>query len=130
MYESDDTSLKSNPLNSQLKRPNEDIFLSPLMNNDQNNDEKEIFKEDQIDDINFIRILMYVDGEDNGMNIANDEQFKEIYQLMDEYYGISGDKVLNKYEVWKKYIKNLKMKKNFNERSSQGKLVSDIETEK
>ena len=130
MYESDDTSLKSNPLNSQLKRPNEDIFLSPLMNNDQNNDDKEIFKEDQIDDINFIRILMYVDGEDNGMNIANDEQFKEIYQLMDEYYGISGDKVLNKYEVWKKYIKNLKMKKNFNERSSQGKLVSDIETEK
>jgi hypothetical protein len=34
--------------------------------------------QEQIDDINFISILMYVDGEENGLSIANDRQFQEI----------------------------------------------------
>lgn len=38
---------------------------------------------------------------------------------MDEYYGLSERKILNKYEIWKKYTRNLQMKKNFDERSRE-----------
>lgn len=85
---------------------------------------------DQIDDINFINILMHIDGEENGVSIANDHQFDEICKLMDEYYGLNESKILNKYEVWKKYIRNLKMKKNFEERSREGELTQNPDTEK
>lgn len=33
---------------------------------------------DKIDDINFMNILMYINGEEKGVNIANDQQFQEI----------------------------------------------------
>ena len=92
--------------------------------------EMDTLNQDQIDDINFISILMYVDGEDKGVNVANDRQFGEICKLMDEYYGINEKKILNKYEVWKKYIQNLKMKKNFDERSREGELTHNSESEK
>lgn len=65
--------------------------------------------QDEIDNINFMSILMYVNGEDNGVRVANDEQFEEICKLMNEYYGVNQN-VLNKYEVWKKYTQTLKMK--------------------
>ncbi|CAI2387378.1 unnamed protein product [Moneuplotes crassus] len=87
-------------------------------------EEKEELDEDKIDDINFMNILMYINGEEKGINVANDAQFQEICNLMDEYYGLSERKILNKYEIWKKYIRNLQMKKNFEERSSQGAALS------
>ncbi|CAI2387291.1 unnamed protein product [Moneuplotes crassus] len=82
-------------------------------------EEKEREEVNRIDGINFMNILMYINGEDQGVNIANDQQFQEICKLMDEYYGLSERKILNKYEIWKKYIKNLQMKKNFDERSRE-----------
>ena len=86
--------------------------------------------QEEIDDINFISILMHVNGEDNELNIANDQQFEEICKLMNEYYGLNETKFLNKYEVWKKYIKNLRLKKRFEERSREGDITLDSVSEK
>jgi len=52
-------------------------------------------------EVNFIDILMHVDGEEKGVNVANDRQFEEICKFMDEYYGLSEKKMVNKYEIWK-----------------------------
>jgi hypothetical protein len=49
---------------------------------------------------------------------------------MDEYYGLNERKILNKYELWRQYIKNLKMKKNFDERSRDGHITHNKEKEK
>lgn len=49
---------------------------------------------------------------------------------MDEYYGLNERKILNKYEVWRQYIKNLKMKKNFDERNREGEITRNNEKEK
>ena len=73
---------------------------------------------------------MNVDGKENGFSIANDQQFEEICKLMDEYYGINQKKILNKYEVWKNYIKTLKMKKRFEERTRDSTLPHEAETSK
>jgi hypothetical protein len=91
---------------------NERMRLTPLeINNDPN--------QDKFDEINFINILMYVNGEDKGVSVANDKQFSEIIKLMDEYYGLDEQKILNKYEIWTKYIRNLKMQRKFEERFNE-----------
>lgn len=111
-YEVDDfKSLLAQNIAKDIHEP-----LTPLI---KNND----LDQDKIDDISFINILMYVDGEDKGVSIANDKQFDEICKLMDEYYGLNEKKILNKYEVWKKYIRNLKMQRQFEERNNE-KILS------
>jgi len=86
--------------------------------------------EEQMEDINFIDILMHVDGQANGVSIANDTQFNEICKLMEEYYGISEKKTINKYEVWREYTKNLKMKKKFDERNRKTDITHNPDSEK
>lgn len=86
--------------------------------------------EDQAENINFISILMNVNGDKDEFSIANDEQFSEICKLMDEYYGLNEKKILNKYEVWREYIKLLKSKKNFEERSRDTEISRDHITSK
>ena len=110
---------------SAVEIKNHKLSLSPI-----ENDNGKILNQNKIDDINFISILMHVNGEDQGVNVANDKQFYEICNLMNEYYGINEGKILNKYEIWKKYIKNLKMQKNFEERSRDGELAFNIGSEK
>lgn len=111
-YEVDDFKVHlSKNISKDMQEP-----LTPLFKN------KEL-DQDKIDDISFINILMHVDGEDKGVSIANDKQFSEICKLMDEYYGLNEKKILNKYEVWKKYIRNLKMQRQFEERNNE-KILS------
>jgi hypothetical protein len=112
-YEVDDfrTGLpKDNSKNIQ----NEKMRLTPLEINDNPDVEQ-----DKMDEINFINILMYVKGEDKGVSVANDKQFSEIIKLMDEYYGLDEQKILNKYDIWKKYIRNLKMQRKCEERHNE-----------
>lgn len=73
---------------------------------------------------------MHANGEDQDFSIANDKQFHEICNLMDEYYGLNENKILNKYEIWKKYINYLKMQKNFEERSRDGGMIFNDASEK
>ena len=120
----------------EFSSPSQIDKLSLLESKANNGDQEEIvgteheLNEEEIDGINFISILMYVDGEDNGLNIANDQQFEEICKLMTEYYGFNEKKYLNKYEVWKKYIKNLRLKKRFDERAREGDITQDSVAEK
>lgn len=69
-----DNSHPVSPSNS-VKHSKRAIFGEESPQSDQRDSD---LNQEQIDDINFISILMYVDGEENGLSIANDRQFQEI----------------------------------------------------